>query len=60
MDDSKSDVVVLMSPCGAFRGKAFEGGTQYLGIKYAKLKDQLAVPEMVIEYGEITDATQFG
>ncbi|KAF2660705.1 para-nitrobenzyl esterase [Lophiostoma macrostomum CBS 122681] len=60
MDDLTTDVVVLNTPSGVFKGKAIEGCVQYSGIKYANLKDQLAVPEMVTAYGDITDATRFG
>jgi carboxylesterase type B len=46
---------------GVFRGKKGDAVTQYRGIKYASLKNQLAVPEMVENYGdEVYDATKFG
>ena len=46
---------------GEFRGKKGDAVTQYRGIKYASLKDQLAVPTMVEQYGsEVVDATKFG
>lgn len=54
-------MATLKTPFGEFNGKKNGGTVQYLGIKYASLKDQLAVPEMVQEYGtEIVDATEFG
>lgn len=46
---------------GEFRGKKGDAVTQYRGIKYASLKDQLAVSTMVEQYGsEVVDATEFG
>jgi carboxylesterase type B len=54
-------MATLKAPFGEFRGKKKHGCTQYLGIKYASLKDQLAIPEMVKKYGsEVIDATEFG
>lgn len=51
----------LKTSLGEFRGKKGEGVTQYLGIKYAKVRDQLAAPELVREYGEgVVDASRYG
>jgi carboxylesterase type B len=51
----------LKSSIGEFRGVKRDRVVQYLGIKYADLKDQLAVPELVKSYGgEVVDATRFG
>lgn len=51
----------LKSSIGEFKGIKGDGVTQYLGIKYANLKDQLAVPELVKHYSsDIVDATKFG
>lgn len=51
----------LKTSFGVFRGKNGDGVVQYLGIKYASLKNQLAVSEMVKDYGaEVVDATNFG
>jgi hypothetical protein len=52
---------VTHTPFGDFIGKVDQGVAQYLGIKYALLKDRLSVPEMVHEYGnEPVDATEYG
>lgn len=54
-------MATLRTPFGEFKGKKKNGIVQYLGIKYASLKDQLAIPEMVKEYGnKVIDATEFG
>ena len=46
---------------GEFKGKKLDSVIQYLGIKYANLKDRLSVPEMVKDYGiEVVDTTKFG
>ncbi|EAT76844.1 hypothetical protein SNOG_15749 [Parastagonospora nodorum SN15] len=37
---------ILQSPFGTFQGKQSDGITQYLGIKYASVKDQLSPPEL--------------
>lgn len=51
----------LKTPFGEFKGKNGDGVVQYLGVKYASLKDQLSVPEMITEYGsETVDAAKFG
>lgn len=51
----------LKTDFGEFRGKKGDGVTQYLGVKYASLKDQLSVPEMVVDYGsEVVEAVEFG
>lgn len=52
---------VLKTRFGEFRGKNGNGVVQYLGIKYAALKDQLSIPEMIDSYGsDVVDATVFG
>ncbi|KAH7138013.1 carboxylesterase-like protein [Dendryphion nanum] len=51
----------LKTSFGEFRGKAGDGVVQYLGVKYANLKDRLAAPTEIEQYGsEVVDATQFG
>jgi hypothetical protein len=52
---------ILETPFGTFEGKKSDGSTQYRGIKYASVKDQLSVPELVTNYGtDIVDATRYG
>lgn len=52
---------ILETPFGAFAGKKGDAVVQYLGIKYASVKDQLSVPELVTSYGNSTvNATEFG
>ncbi|KAH5347573.1 hypothetical protein HBI33_223380 [Parastagonospora nodorum] len=52
---------ILQLPFGTFQGKQSDGITQYLGIKYASVKDQLSPPELVTDYGDVVvDATHFG
>ncbi|KAH7393872.1 putative carboxylesterase [Phaeosphaeria sp. MPI-PUGE-AT-0046c] len=52
---------VLHTTLGSFAGKKGEGVTQYLGIKYASVKDQLAGPEIVQMYGGgVVDASRYG
>ena len=54
-------MTTLKTNIGEFRGKKGDGVEQYLGIKYASLKDQLAAPEIFSSYGEeVVDATEFG
>lgn len=51
----------LKTPFGVFAGHKGDNVIQYRGIKYASVKDQIAVPELVINYGDaIIDATHFG
>jgi hypothetical protein len=46
---------------GELEGKAVDGAVQFLGLKYASLKDRLAAPHLVDSYGSgTTDATKFG
>jgi hypothetical protein len=46
---------------GELKGKSVDGAVQFLGLKYASIKDRLAAPELVDSYGSgTTDATQFG
>jgi hypothetical protein len=52
---------ILTTPFGTFRGYAAKDTTQYRGIKYARLADQLCVPELVTTYRNgVIDATRFG
>jgi hypothetical protein len=46
---------ILSTPFGTFKG------TQYRGIKYATVRDQLSAPELVTDYGtDIVDAMHYG
>lgn len=46
---------------GEIRGNTVDGVVQFLGLKYATLKDRLASPELLDSYGPgPTDATKFG
>lgn len=40
--------------------KSSDGIVQFLGIKYASLKDRLATPEISNPNVEVTDATSYG
>lgn len=52
---------ITTSNLGQIRGKAEDGVTQYLGIKYATLKDRFADAQLVEERQEdILDATADG
>ncbi|KAF2685791.1 carboxylesteras-like protein [Lentithecium fluviatile CBS 122367] len=52
---------IIKTPFGEFKGKNGDGVVQYLGVRYASLKDQLSVPEMVEDYGvDAIDATGYG
>jgi carboxylesterase type B len=52
---------ILTTTFGTFRGHKANNTTQYRGIKYASLADQLSVPKLVTTYSDdITDATRFG
>lgn len=52
---------ILKTALGDFRGKKGDGVTQYLGIKYANVKDQLAAPEPFAGYGEgVVNASRYG
>jgi len=54
-------VFTLKTSFGIFQGKQGDGVFQYRGIKYASLKDQLSVPEMVMTYSnDVIDATPYG
>ena len=52
----------LTTKFGAFIGKeVIESTVQYLGIKYASLRNHLSVPELVTDYSDgVVDATTFG
>lgn len=46
---------------GELEGKSVDGAVQFLGLKYASIKDRLAAPQLVDSYGSgTTDATRFG
>ncbi|KAF1937900.1 alpha/beta-hydrolase [Clathrospora elynae] len=46
---------------GELKGKSMDGSVQFLGLKYASLKNRLATAEFVDSYGsETTDATRYG
>ncbi|KAI8940531.1 hypothetical protein NX059_004209 [Plenodomus lindquistii] len=46
---------------GELRGNKVDGVVQFLGLKYATLRNRLANAELVEEYGsQITDATRYG
>jgi carboxylesterase type B len=46
---------------GRVQGTTEDGVTQYLGIKYATLKDRLADAELIAERdGDVLDATKDG
>lgn len=53
---------VAQTPFGQFLGRNKTGVVQYLGIKYATVENQLAVPEVVKgTYGnQVVDCTSFG
>jgi carboxylesterase type B len=52
---------ILQTSIGTFEGKKGDGVVQYRGIKYASVRDQLSVPELMTEYGtDIIDATRYG
>lgn len=52
---------ILKTPFGTFAGYKGDNVIQYRGIKYASVKNQIAVPELVTNYGDATiDATNFG
>ena len=39
------------SEIGEIKGKVVDGTVQFLGLKYASLKDRLAPPQLVTSYG---------
>jgi hypothetical protein len=46
---------------GELKGNSVEGAVQFLGLKYAALKNRLAAAELVDSYGSrSTDATRYG
>jgi hypothetical protein len=46
---------------GELKGKSVDGAVQFLGLKYASIRDRLAAPQLVDSYGSgTTDATKFG
>jgi hypothetical protein len=56
-----SMVTTVKTSFGIFQGRQDDKIIQFQNIKYASLKDQLSVPEMVTTYGSaIIGATSFG
>ena len=54
-------MATLKTNFGEFKGKAGDGVVQYLGVKFATLKDRLATPVEIENYGlDVVDATQLG
>ncbi|KAF1950331.1 para-nitrobenzyl esterase [Byssothecium circinans] len=54
-------MATLKTALGEFTGKAGDEIIQYLGIKYASVKDQLSNPELVTSYEtQVIDASSFG
>ena len=45
---------------GEVTGNEKGGVTQYLGIKYASLKERFAAPELMEKYEDGVDATRYG
>jgi hypothetical protein len=46
---------------GELKGTSVDGAVQFLGLKYATLKNRLATAELVDSYGSgTTDATKYG
>jgi hypothetical protein len=46
---------------GEIKGKVVDGTVQFLGLKYASLRDRLAPPQLVTSYGAGTiDASKYG
>lgn len=46
---------------GELKGKTVDDAVQFLGLKYASIKDRLAAPQLVDSYGSgAIDATKFG
>lgn len=61
IEETGKMTTILKTATGSFKGKKGDGVTQYLGVQYARLRDQLAPPEMVREYGDGTvDASMYG
>jgi hypothetical protein len=49
------------SELGELKGNIIDGVAQFLGLKYATLKNRLATAELLSNYGqEPTDATKYG
>jgi len=52
---------ICKTPVGKYKGNQGDHVVQFLGIKYASLKDRLSAPEMILRYDrEIIDATLHG
>jgi carboxylesterase type B len=45
---------------GELKGNAVDKAVQFLGLKYASLKDRFSAPELVDSYGGGADATRYG
>jgi len=46
---------------GELKGKVVDSAVQFLGLKYASLRDRFAIAELLDSYGPgSTDATKFG
>lgn len=54
-------VILNHSQLGDLKGNVVDGTAQFLGLKYATLKNRLARAEIVGNYGSgQTDATRYG
>lgn len=54
-------VIIKTTSLGEIRGKTVDGISQYLGVKYASLKNRLADAELIEKRdGDILDATKDG
>ncbi|CAG5147345.1 uncharacterized protein ALTATR162_LOCUS2023 [Alternaria atra] len=60
-EDGEMRPTTLVTDFGSFVGREEDGVRRYLGIKYARVRNWLAAPEVVDEYGGgIVNATGFG
>jgi hypothetical protein len=49
------------SELGELKGNLVDGAAQFLGLKYATLKNRLATADLISNYGQgTTDATKYG
>jgi carboxylesterase type B len=48
------------APLGDLKGNSVDGAVQFLGLKYASLKNRFAPAELIESYGGGADATKFG
>ncbi|RMZ66831.1 carboxylesterase [Pyrenophora seminiperda CCB06] len=61
VDLSSMSATLNHSHLGELKGKAVDSAVQFLGLKYASLRDRFAVAELVDSYNSgSTDATKFG